>query len=187
VKDLELADIPTDRLVLRQWREDDVPRFIALNGDPEAMRYFPSTMTAEASTAFADRIRSHLAEHGWGLWAVEHDGRFIGYTGLAVPSWISPFETAGDHPVVEIGWRFLPSAWGNGYATEAARAALGVGFDRVGLDEIVSFTAVQNKPSWRVMERVGMTHDASGDFEHPNLPEGHPLRRHVLYRKRRGG
>jgi RimJ/RimL family protein N-acetyltransferase len=184
-RDIELADIPTDRLILRQWRDDDRPRFAALNGDPETMRFYASTLSRDESDAYADRSRSHLAQHGWGLWAVEHDGHFIGYTGLSTPSWVTPFETAGDHPVVEIGWRYLKSAWGNGYATEAAKAALKVGFEQVGLDEIVSFTAVSNQPSWRVMERIGMTRNPADDFEHPNLPEGHPLSRHVLYRTRR--
>ena len=172
----------TERLLLRQWREDDKESFARLNADPVAMEHFPSTLDRDASDGFADRNAEHLALHGWGLWAVEvrATGRFIGYTGLAVPRFTAHFT-----PAVEIGWRLLPEVWGNGYATEAARAALAVGFDDLRLDEIVSFTAVGNRRSRAVMERIGMTHDPGEDFDHPALPDGHRLQRHVLYRLRR--
>ena len=111
---------------------------------------------------------------GWGLWALEVDGRFAGFTGLARPSW--------DRSVVEVGWRLPRWAWGHGYATEAAREALAVGFDEVGLAEIVSFTAVSNERSQAVMRRLGMTRDPADDFDNPTIVEGHPLRRSVLYR-----
>lgn len=172
----------TDRLLLRQWRDDDKPPFAGLNADPVAMEHFPSTLDRSASDDFADRNAAHIAEHGWGLWALEvrETGRFIGFTGLAVPRFEAPFT-----PAVEVGWRLVRQAWGFGYATEAARAATAVGFETLGLDEIVSFTAVRNERSRAVMRRLGMSHDAGDDFDHPALPVGHRLRRHVLYRLRR--
>jgi RimJ/RimL family protein N-acetyltransferase len=143
------------------------------------MRYFPSTLTREESDALAELFRAGIEERGWGLWAVEvvAGDPFIGFVGLNVPSFEAHFT-----PAVEIGWRLLRRAWGNGYATEAARAAAAYGFDEVGVHEIVSFTTVANAPSRRVMERLGMTHDPADDFDHPRLAEGDPLRRHVLYR-----
>ncbi|MES1239233.1 MAG: GNAT family N-acetyltransferase, partial [Chloroflexota bacterium] len=117
--------------------------------------------------------------NGFGLWVVEAagDGTFLGFTGLTRPRFDAPFM-----PAVEVGWRFARHTWGKGYATEAARAALGFGFEVLGLEEIVSFTSPANERSWRVMERLGMTHDPADDFDHPRLPEGHRLRRHLLYR-----
>jgi RimJ/RimL family protein N-acetyltransferase len=175
-----VTPIHTERLTLRGWRDSDREPFAALNDDAETMRYFPATLDREASDAFADRVQAHLEEFDWGLWAVDLDGEFLGYTGLATPGFEAPFM-----PATEIGWRFRRKFWGNGYATEAARAVVEAGFGRLGLDEIVSFTTVTNVPSRRVMERLGMTHDAAEDFEHPRVPDGHPLRPHVLYRLRR--
>ncbi|WP_405393695.1 GNAT family N-acetyltransferase [Microbispora hainanensis] len=176
-----MADsIRTERLVLRRWREDDKEPFAALNADPVVMEHFPATLSREDSDALAERIEAGFDEHGFGLWAVEADGEFIGFTGLSVPRFTAPFT-----PCVEIGWRLARSAWGRGYATEAARASLEDGFGRAGLTEVVSFTAVQNVRSQAVMGRLGMTHDPADDFDHPALPAGHPLRRHVLYRIRR--
>ena len=144
------------------------------------MEHFPATLSREDSDALAERIEAGFDEHGFGLWAVEADGEFIGFTGLSVPRFTAPFT-----PCVEIGWRLARSAWGRGYATEAARASLEDGFGRAGLTEVISFTAVQNVRSQAVMGRLGMTHDPADDFDHPALPAGHPLRRHVLYRIRR--
>ncbi|MEU7690595.1 GNAT family N-acetyltransferase [Microbispora hainanensis] len=176
-----MADsIRTERLVLRRWREDDKEPFAALNADPVVMEHFPATLSREDSDALAERIEAGFDEHGFGLWAVEADGEFIGFTGLSVPRFTAPFT-----PCVEIGWRLARSAWGRGYATEAARASLEDGFGRAGLTEVISFTAVQNVRSQAVMRRLGMTHDPADDFDHPALPAGHPLRRHVLYRIRR--
>jgi len=165
--------------VLRQWRDGDLEPFAALNGDPETMRYFPAPMTRDASDAFAEHIRRHLEEEGWGLWAVEVAGgaSFIGFVGLARPSFEAHFT-----PAVEVGWRLAREHWGHGYATEAGKAALEYGFAELDLDEIVSFTSPLNDPSWRVMERLGMTRDPADDFEHPRVAVGHPLRRHLLYR-----
>lgn len=177
-----VAPIRTERLVLRQWADSDRAPWAALNADAETMRYFPSTLTRDEADAAADRFSAALESNGWGLWAVERDGEFIGFTGLAVPTFDAPFL-----PGVEIGWRLARSAWGHGYATEAALAALAFGFDRLGLDEILSFTAVHNQRSQAVMKRIGMTRDEANDFDHPRVPEGSPLRAHLLYRMRRPG
>jgi RimJ/RimL family protein N-acetyltransferase len=164
--------IRTERLVLRQWREADKEPFAALNADPVVMEHFPSTMTREESDAFADLVIGRIAERGWGLWALEADGEFIGFVGLNEPGFM---------PGVEIGWRLAREAWGHGYATEAAHAVLGYARDELGLDEVISFTSTTNLRSQRVMERIGMTRDPDGDFDHPRVDDPR-LRRHVLYR-----
>jgi ribosomal-protein-alanine N-acetyltransferase len=168
-------ELRTDRLLLRRWTHADRAPFAAMTADPRVMEHFPAPLTREQSDALVDRIEAGFAEHGFGLWAVEHEGRFVGFTGLAVPAFEAPFL-----PGVEVGWRLAADAWGRGLATEAARAALADGFGRVGLAEVVSFTTTTNTPSQRVMQRLGMSPD--GVFDHPDVPEGSPLRRHVLYR-----
>ena len=175
-----MTDLHTKRLRLRSWRDADKAAFGRMNADPDVMRYFPAPLSSAESDALADAIRSHIDRLGWGLWAVEVTGvmPFAGYIGLARPRFESHFT-----PCVEIGWRLSRDAWGHGYAIEGALAALSFGFTELGLDEIVSFTTDANQRSRRVMERIGMTHDLSDDFDHPFLPAGHPLRRHVLYRK----
>jgi RimJ/RimL family protein N-acetyltransferase len=174
--------IATERLFLREWRDADVEAFIVMNADRVVMQFFPETYTPERTHGFVARIRECWAERGYGLWAVERKDTagFIGYVGL----WPATFP-AHFTPAVEVGWRLAADQWGHGYATEAARAALAYGFDSLGLEEIVSFTSSLNLRSWRVMERLAMQRDASGDFEHPNVPEGHALRPHVLYRLNR--
>jgi RimJ/RimL family protein N-acetyltransferase len=169
----------TSRLLLRRWRPSDREVFARLNADPEVTEYLPGPLDRAGSDAVADRIEAHFAKHGFGAWAVEVVGGepFIGFAGLMVPRFEAHFT-----PAVEIGWRFLRSAWGHGYATEAAREGCRVAFAELGLPAIVSFTAPANLRSRRVMERLGMTHDPDGDFDHPSLPEGSSLRRHVLYR-----
>ena len=171
--------LPTARLLLRAWRDADRPALAALNADPAVMEFFPGVLDRVGSNAMADRIAAHWAERGFGLWAVEVPGAapFIGYVGLSVPRFEAAFT-----PCVEIGWRLAAAHWGRGYATEAARAALAFGFGELGLAEIVSFTVPANARSRAVMERLGMRRDPAGDFDHPLLPPGHPLRRHVLYR-----
>lgn len=168
-----------DRLLLRRWRDEDREVFAALNADPRVMAFFPCCLDRTGSDAMVDRIEAHFSEHGFGLWAVEvRDGAsFIGFTGLAIPRFAAPFM-----PCVEIGWRLAFEHWGCGYATEAARLALEYGFGPAGLPEIVSFTAATNLRSRAVMERLGMRRDPADDFDHPSLPHGHALRRHVLYR-----
>ncbi len=174
--DLELE---TERLKLRRWRPGDREPFAALNADPEVAEYLAGPLTRAQSDELVERIEVGFARHGFGLWAVEvrTSGEFVGFAGLARP----PFE-AHFTPAVEVGWRLARAAWGHGYATEAGRAALAFGFEQVGLEEIVSMTAVGNLRSRAVMERLGMSRDPADDFEHPNLPVGSPLRPHVLYR-----
>lgn len=171
--------LATERLVLRGWQDDDLPAFAALNADPRVMEFFPKTLTREESDARAAQIVEHFARHGFGLWAVEAPGaaKFVGFVGLSVPGFKAHFT-----PCVEIGWRLAFEHWNRGYATEAARRAAAFGFEQLGLKEIVSFTVPANERSQRVMLRLGMKRSADEDFEHPLLPEGHPLRKHVLYR-----
>jgi RimJ/RimL family protein N-acetyltransferase len=171
--------ILTDRLVLRRWRPEDRVPFAALNADPVVMEHFPSTLTRTESEAGVDRIEVHFAKHSFGLFAAEIPGitPFAGFIGLSIPAFQAHFT-----PCVEIGWRLAREYWGKGYATEGARAVLQFGFERLGLAEIVSFTTAGNMRSRRVMEKIGMGHSPSDDFDHPSLPPGHPLRRHVLYR-----
>jgi RimJ/RimL family protein N-acetyltransferase len=173
----------TDRLLLRPWRESDLEPFAALNADPAVMEHFAKPLDRAESDAFVARIRSHFDRHGFGFWAVEAPGisDLVGLVGLAIPTFETHFT-----PCVEIGWRLSRAYWGKGYANEAARASLRYGFEQLGLDEIVAFTVPYNVRSRAVMERIGMTRSAADDFDHPNLPEGHRLRRHVLYRIQRG-
>jgi RimJ/RimL family protein N-acetyltransferase len=174
-----VPQLETERLLLRGWRASDRAPFAALNADPEVMRYFPSVLTRSESDQRVERIELSFEQDGFGLWAVEERSsqRFLGFTGLARPSFDAHFT-----PAVEIGWRLAREAWGRGFATEAARAAVRFAFVEVGLAELVSFTAEQNARSRAVMRRLGMRHDVADDFDHPDLPPGHPLRRHVLYR-----
>lgn len=171
-------ELRTPRLVLRRWRDTDREPFAALNADPEVMRHYPSTLDRAGSDHLVDRIEETFDDLGYGLWAVDEPTLgFVGYVGL----WPATFAAAFT-PAVEVGWRLARSAWGRGIATEAARAALADGFARTRLPEIVSFTAVTNTPSRRVMEKLGMSRDPADDFDHPALPEGHLLRPHVLHR-----
>lgn len=169
----------TQRLVMRRWQAGDRAPFAAMNADPEVMAHFPGPLDRAASDAFVDRIEAGFAEHGFGLWALARldTGEFLGFTGLSVVRFTEHFT-----PAVEVGWRLRRSAWGQGFATEAGRQALAVAFGDLGLSEVVSFTATGNAASRAVMHRLGMTRDPDGDFEHPAVPVGHSLRRHVLYR-----
>jgi RimJ/RimL family protein N-acetyltransferase len=179
----EPLEIVTNRLRLRPWRDADLAPFAAMNADAEVMAHYPAPLARAASDAMVERIGAHFARHGFGLWAVEAPGvaEFLGYVSLLVPS--VPFRFASaQQPPVEVGWRLGRAHWGQGYATEAARAALDVGFGRFGLAEVVSFTVPANHRSRAVMERLGMRRAPADDFDHPALPEGHALRRHVLYR-----
>jgi RimJ/RimL family protein N-acetyltransferase len=171
------SDLRTERLVLRRWRDDDRAPFAALNADGEVMEHFVAPLTREQSDALVDRIEAELDERPFGLWAVEvrATGDFIGFVGLSVPSFEASFT-----PAVEVGWRLARPAWGHGYASEAAGEALRHGFETAGLDEIVSFTSLHNTRSQRVMERLGMVR--SEEFDHPTIPPGHRIQRHVLYR-----
>jgi RimJ/RimL family protein N-acetyltransferase len=174
-----LLNLSGARILLRPWRSSDLAAFATINADPVVMEYLPAPLTRAESDAMADRIERHVEAHGFGLWALEVPGEvpFAGYVGLSVPRFEASFT-----PCVEIGWRLAREHWGRGYATEAARVALGAAFGPLGLNEVVSFTVPHNLRSRRVMERIGMRHDPTEHFDHPLLPEGHRLRRHVLYR-----
>jgi len=174
--------IPTERLILRSWREEDLEPFARLNADPKVMEYFPSTLSQEESNQMGERIKTKIEERGWGLWAVSIPkvADFIGFIGLNLVDRVAlsvPFT-----PALEIGWRLACDHWGKGYATEGARACLKYGFETLKVEEIVAFTAVPNTRSRAVMEKIGMHRNPEDDFDHPKIPEGHPLRRHVLYR-----
>ena len=169
--------IETARLLLRPWRDSDLPVFAGQNADPVVMRYLGGPLTRAQSDAYAAKAVQHLAETGYGKWAVEAPGvaPFIGAVGLSRVRFEASFT-----PAVEVAWRLHRDYWGRGYATEAARAAIEDGFNRVGLSEIVALTTLGNLPSQRVMHRLGMTRTI--EFDHPALSEDSPLRRHVLFR-----
>src|SRR5262249_34313137 len=177
-----MTELETPRLRLRRWQEEDRAPFAALNADPAVMEHFPSTLSRAESDALVDRIQAGFDERGWGLWAAEirDPAVFIGFVGLNPATFDAPFT-----PAIEIGWAVAREHWGEGYATEGARAALDFGFDELTLDEIVSFTTHANTRSRRVMERLGMHRDPVDDFENPTVPAGSPIRPHVLYRLRR--
>ena len=165
---------PTPRLVLRTWREEDLGTFTAMNADPRVMEYFPAPLAPEQSAEFMERIREEFSTEGFGLYAVERreDGELLGYTGLHRVTF------TGMCGQIEVIWRLRADAWGNGYAPEAAQACLTLAA-KLGIEEIIAFTAVANLRSQRVMQKLGM--ELLCEFDHPALPEGHPLRRHVLY------
>ena len=169
--------IETPRLILRPWKDSDLAAFAEQNADPVVMRFLLRVLTREESDAYAANARQHLAETGYGKWAVEAPGvaPFIGAVGLTRVKFEASFT-----PAVEAAWRLNRRYWGQGYATEAARAAIEDGFTRAGLKEIVAITTLSNSPSMRVMEKLGMTRTI--EFDHPLVPEGHALRRHILYR-----
>lgn len=173
-----MRKLETQRLLLRQWQESDYPDFARMSADAETMRYFPSVLTDEQSRDIADRCRELIDQRGWGFWAAEvkATNEFAGFIGLHVPSAELPCS-----PCVEIGWRLARDYWGKGLATEGAQAALDFAFHELSLPEVVAFTALSNKRSEKVMQRLGMVRDDK-TFEHPELPEGHALRQHVLYR-----
>jgi RimJ/RimL family protein N-acetyltransferase len=172
-------ELRTHRLYLRRWLASDRPLFAELNCDPRVVEFLPGVLSRQASDARVDQIEAHFSQHGFGLWAVEVPGvtPFAGFIGLSIPQFEAPFM-----PCIEIGWRLDAAHWNRGYATEGARAALAFGFRWLRAAEIVSFTVPLNVRSRRVMEKLGMTNSTSDDFDHPLLAEGHPLRRHVLYR-----
>ncbi len=174
-------EFDTDRLSFRVWRDDHRAPFARMNSDPEVMRFFPAMPTPQQSDASIDTWLAQFDAQGWSNWAVElrATGDFIGFIGLSVPRRAFAFT-----PCVEVGWRLRRSAWGQGFATEGARACLRQGFERVGLEEIVSFAAVANLPSIAVMERIGMR-NANSDFLHPAIPQGAPLQLHCLYKMTR--
>ncbi len=177
-----MRTISTERLLLRGWREEDREPFAKMMANEEFNLYMPGPFDRSESDAMFDGIQEQIDANGYGLRVVELPGEagFIGSVGLTIPRVSLPF-----CPCVEIGWRIVPKFWGRGYATEAALASVKSGFEELGLEELVSFTVPENLASLRVMEKIGMTRDPDGDFEHIGLAEGHPLRPHVLYRMAR--
>jgi RimJ/RimL family protein N-acetyltransferase len=175
---MDLIEFDTERLHLRQWRASDREPFAQLNADPRVMEFFPNCFDRAASDAMADRIEEKIAQQGWGLWAVQTKNTqdFIGFVGLNRPAAELPCS-----PCVEVGWRLAFPYWGYGYATEAAKGALQIGFEKLNFQEIVSFTALQNRRSRAVMERLQM-HEMPETFLHPSLPPEHPLAGHCLYK-----
>jgi RimJ/RimL family protein N-acetyltransferase len=174
-----LPMIQTVRLLLRRWQPSDLEPFSRMNADPRVMEFFPACLSTEESNGLLARFEQHFCDHGFGFYAAElrEERTFIGFIGLAVPRFKTHFT-----PCVEIGWRLAVDHWGRGLATEGALGVVSEAFDSFMLDEIVSFAVPANIRSRRVMERIGMTRNPADDFDHPNLPAGHPLRRHVLYR-----
>lgn len=174
-----LATLSGRRVLLRRWRNEDRAAFAAMNSDTRVMEFFRSSLGRVDSDAMADRIQEHFSEHDFGLWAIEVPGvaPFVGFAGLTWARFNAHFT-----PCVEVGWRLAFEYWGHGYATEAARLALGHGFGTLALPEVVSFTSATNHRSRAVMERLGMCRDPAENFDYPGFPESHPLRRHVLYR-----
>ncbi len=172
--------IETERLYLRQWQPSDTETYVAMNADKEVMEFFPSTLTAEESITHINRMTNHIAEHGYGLFAMERkdNNAFIGFTGL----WHPKFE-AFFTPCSEIGWRIKKENWNQGFATEAAKACLSFGFEQLKLKEIFSFTSIHNKRSEQVMKKTGM--QKIGEFDHPSLSNGHYLQKHILYKTKK--
>lgn len=171
--------LQSKRLILRSWCDADREVFAEMSADPRVMEHLPSVLSRSESDAFIMRIREHFDQKGFGLWAVEAKGvaPFIGFAGLSVPTFEASFM-----PCVEIGWRIATPFWGKGYASEGARAALTFAFETLRLDEVLSWTVPANVRSTRVMEAIGMMRDPTDDFDHPSVPDGHRLKRHVLYR-----
>jgi RimJ/RimL family protein N-acetyltransferase len=171
--------VETERLILRHWQPSDRPIFALMNADPRVMEHFPALLTAEESDQMADRIDTHFQQHGFSMCAAElrETREFIGFIGLAKPRFDAPFT-----PCVEIGWRLACEYWGRGLVTEGARAMVRYAFENLALRQIVSLTVPANIRLQRVMTKLGMKRDPADDFDHPSLPDGHRLKRHVLFR-----
>jgi RimJ/RimL family protein N-acetyltransferase len=175
---MDIIEIETKRLKLRQWKMEDRPFFAVINADPIVMKYYPDILSEKESNDMAQKLESLIAQRGWGFWAVEKtdENKFIGFVGLHEPAYDLPVT-----PCVEIGWRLAREYWGHGYASEAAQASLGIAFDRIGLSEVYSFTSVSNKKSRAVMEKLGMV-NTNENFKHPMISAKSPLQEHVLYK-----
>lgn len=171
--------LETERLLLRRWTDADREPFAAMNADPRVMEFLPGVLTREESDSMIENIESHFDNRGFGLFATElkSEKKLIGFIGLHVATFEAHFT-----PCIEIGWRIAAEYWGKGLATEGSREVIRYAFERLRLESLVSFTVAENVASRRLMEKLGMTHDPADDFDHPRLPPGHRLRRHVLYR-----
>lgn len=176
--------LTTKRLILRTWKSTDTPLMAAISSDPLVMEHFPAIQDMTATQALINHINQHFETFGYALYAVEtkETHEFIGFVGLNHPPFDIPHFQPAELPIVEIGWRLSSKHWGKGYATEAAKAVLYYAFTELNLGEIISFTVVANSKSRRVMEKIGLHHSETDDFDHPKLEENSPLRRHVLYR-----
>lgn len=180
---LEQRLIRTERLELRRWRDEDRAPFAEMGQDPEVMRHFPSLLTrAQSDAVIKERFEAHFDQHDFGLWALERrcDGCFLGFAGLSRIGFACPIEGK-----VEIGWRLARHAWGQGYAFEAASAAMDYGFRQLDLTQIVAMTVIGNSRSRRLMDKLGMVRTPELDFEHPRVPEGHPVRPQIVYSRTR--
>ncbi len=173
------VELRTPRILLRQWKDGDLDKWIEMNADPEVRKFYPKVNTPEVSLDEATRMRAHITQRGWGLWAVEVPGTapFVGMVGLNLPAYEAAWQ-----PAVEIGWRLAPEFWQRGYATEAASAALHFAFTSLELPQVIALSVAPNTPSHKVMERLGMTRDPSADFDHPRVPPEWPLKRHFVHR-----
>lgn len=171
--------LETKRLILREWKDSDIPLYVAMNQDPRVMEFFPELWSEEKTREVVEWNNQHVAENGFGKFAVElkETGEFIGFVGIVKVPFESHFT-----PAVEIGWRLVSKHFGNGYATEAAKEILRFAFEDLHLKEIVAFTVPQNLPSQNVMKKIGMIRDSNGDFLHPKIAPNHKFANHVLYR-----
>ncbi len=171
--------IETERLILREWKEEDKAPFARMNADPMVMEFFPRRLTENDSNHLVDRFQKHFETSGFGFYAVElkKTGDFMGFAGLQAVEMAVPFT-----PAVEIAWRLDYEYWGKGYATEAAQTVLGHGFTELKLKEIVAYAVHDNSRAIKLIEKIGMKRDPKMDFDYPHLPKDHPLGRFVLYR-----
>jgi len=176
-----IPEIRTTRLLLRPFRDDDRVAWAAIHADPAVMATLGPVLDRAGAVALLDRVLARWEELGYGWWCVDLDGECIGTAGLTTPTWTAPFMDPS-RPCVELAWRIASPHWGRGYAPEAARAAAAFGFGELDAPELIAFTAATNMKSRRVMEKLSMMYDPAGDFDHPNVEDGNPLRRHVLYR-----
>jgi RimJ/RimL family protein N-acetyltransferase len=181
-----IPTVRTERLLLRPFTDADRPAWAAIHADATVMATLGPVLDRAEADALLDAVIARWTELGYGWWCVDLAGECIGAAGLGTPKWEAPFTVAAraatGRPVIELAWRLASAHWGHGYAPEAARAATSYAFDVLGAPDVVAFTAASNTSSRRVMEKLGMTRDEAGDFDHPNLAPGDPLRRHVLYR-----
>lgn len=171
--------IETERLILRTWRKEDTDPYFQINQDPKVMEYFPGLQDLETTKNFIIKVNNHFDKHGYTLYATarKDTNEFIGFIGLFVADFEAHFT-----PATEIGWRLSSKHWGKGFATEGAKAVLDYAFKELEIPEIVSFTAEGNAKSIKVMQKIGLQHNAGNDFDHPKLDDASPLKRHVLYR-----
>ena len=173
------VELRTPRLLLRQWKDDDLDAWCEMNADAEVRKYFASVNKRVDSEGEASRAKANIAHRGWGFWAIEVPAvdTFIGFVGLHAPPFPAPWQ-----PAVEIGWRLKRASWRHGYATEAAMAARNFAFNQLELPQIIAMSVVTNEPSHRVMHRIGMTRWEGMEFDHPRVPEDWPLKRHIVHR-----